>query len=76
MIVSELRGYIERQGSASRIELAKQFSLSEDGVEAMMQIWVKRGKVTRLVDMSKTQCVIGVRYRANSAESIPLTVTL
>ncbi|MGF1739681.1 FeoC-like transcriptional regulator [Vibrio profundum] len=76
MILAQLQSYIKKHGTASRSELAKQFALSEDGVEAMMHIWVKRGQVTRLVDTSKSERVIGVRYCTGNASSIPLTVML
>lgn len=57
MILTELKQYIDEQGRVERIALAKKFSMSEDGVDAMLELWVKKGKLTReLAGCEKTQC--------------------
>ncbi|USH03378.1 FeoC-like transcriptional regulator [Grimontia kaedaensis] len=45
MILFCLRDYIQSHPKCSLKELAKVFVLSEDGVEAMLSEWVKRGKL-------------------------------
>ncbi|EOD79040.1 hypothetical protein D515_02112 [Grimontia indica] len=45
MILFALRDYIQSHPKCSLKELAKAFALSEDGVEAMLKEWVKRGKL-------------------------------
>ncbi|CZF79975.1 FeoC like transcriptional regulator [Grimontia celer] len=45
MILFSLRNYIQSHPKCSLKELAKAFALSEDGVEAMLSEWVKRGKL-------------------------------
>ncbi|HAH03240.1 MAG TPA: iron transporter FeoC, partial [Vibrio sp.] len=50
MILTELHQYIDNEGVAARSELASKFGMSEDGVDAMLSAWVKKGKVSRLVD--------------------------
>ncbi|MDD1783014.1 FeoC-like transcriptional regulator [Enterovibrio sp. ZSDZ35] len=49
MILTELKQYIIEHPNCSRKELANAFSLSEDGIEAMLAVWTKKGelKITR-----------------------------
>lgn len=42
MILNELKRYIEENGIVSRSAIAKKFSLSEDGVDAMLAVWIKK----------------------------------
>lgn len=44
MILTELHQYIDNEGVAARSELASKFGMSEDGVDAMLSVWVKKGK--------------------------------
>ncbi|OLQ85952.1 iron transporter FeoC [Vibrio ponticus] len=76
MILAELKQYIDAQGSASRQELAKQFALSEDGIDAMLSVWVKKGVISRMIDTNKADKVTRVRYSANQANALSLTVTM
>ena len=50
MILTELHQYIDSQGVAARKEIAAKFGMSEDGVDAMLSVWVMKGNVSRLVD--------------------------
>ncbi|MDB1123443.1 FeoC-like transcriptional regulator [Vibrio algarum] len=74
MILSELKAFIFEQGSATRTELAKKFALSEDGVDAMLEVWVKKGKLSRLVDLDKKENVRQIRYKAVTSNAIQMTV--
>ncbi|CAH0540796.1 FeoC-like transcriptional regulator [Vibrio marisflavi] len=76
MILSELKLYVETSGAATRAELAKHFRMSEDGVDAMMNVWVEKGKVTRCIDTNQHQKVTRVRYKLVEGLSIPLNVTV
>ncbi|WP_162046826.1 FeoC-like transcriptional regulator [Vibrio taketomensis] len=76
MILTELKAYIEAQGSASRTELAKKFALSEDGVDAMLAVWIKKGVLSRMIDTNKADKITRVRYSVNQADSLSLTVTM
>ncbi|MCG9598149.1 FeoC-like transcriptional regulator [Vibrio sp. Isolate25] len=76
MILRELKQYIEQQGCVSQRELAKKFALSEDGVDAMLAVWVRKGQISRLVDTNKAHRVMRVRYSANCSDGIALTVTM
>ncbi|WP_162062637.1 FeoC-like transcriptional regulator [Vibrio taketomensis] len=76
MILIELKAYIEAQGSASRTELAKKFALSEDGVDAMLAVWIKKGVLSRMIDTNKADKITRVRYSVNQADSLSLTVTM
>ncbi len=74
MILQELKRYIEQRGSVSRKELARKFALSEDGVDAMLEMWLKRGKLSKMVDINSEQQITGVRYRSVLSNDIQLTV--
>ncbi|MGC9421789.1 MULTISPECIES: FeoC-like transcriptional regulator [Vibrio] len=76
MILSELKQTIEQQGSATRKDLAHRFALSEDGVDAMLAVWVKKGVITRLIDTNAANYVTRVRYCLTRENGLPLTVTM
>lgn len=76
MILTELKQYIDAQGGASRSELAKKFALSEDGVEAMLSVWIKKGVVSRMIDTNKADKVTRIRYSVNKQDGLSLTVTM
>ncbi|NAW58765.1 MULTISPECIES: FeoC-like transcriptional regulator [unclassified Vibrio] len=76
MILSELKRYIEQQGSASRKELAKCFALSEDGVDAMLTVWIRKGIISRTIDTNRAEHVTRVRYSVNRPDGLSLTVKL
>ncbi len=76
MILTELKQYIDAQGSATRSELAKKFALSEDGVDAMLSVWIKKGVISRMIDTNKANKVTRVRYSVNQADGLSLTVTM
>ncbi|NGZ13358.1 iron transporter FeoC [Vibrio aestuarianus] len=76
MILTELKGYIEENGIVSRADLAKKFSMSEDGVDAMLSVWIKKGIISRTIDTNKAHHVTRVRYALNRNDGLSLTVTL
>ena len=76
MILTELKQAIEEQGSITRKELAKRFSVSEDGVDAMLAIWIKKGAISRLIDTNAAQHVTRVRYVINKQDGLSVTVTM
>ncbi len=49
MILTDLKQHIEAHPKCSQVELAKAFNLSEDGVDAMLSVWVKRGRVKTII---------------------------
>ncbi|NMU86560.1 iron transporter FeoC, partial [Vibrio parahaemolyticus] len=56
--------------------LAKQFGMSEDGADAMLSVWIKKGKISRLVDTNKAHDVTRVRYSVTKQDGLSLTVTM
>ncbi|MDE1223897.1 FeoC-like transcriptional regulator [Vibrio aestuarianus] len=76
MILTELKGYIEENGIVSRADLAKKFSMSEDGVDAMLNVWIKKGIISCTIDTNKAHHVTRVRYALNRNDGLSLTVTL
>lgn len=76
MILKQLYQYIEDHGVVSQSELATQFGMSEDGADAMLNVWINKGRITRLVDTNKAQHVTRVRYAVTSQDGLSLTVTM
>jgi len=76
MILSELKQHIDAEGSVSRKDLAKKFCLSEDGVDAMLSVWINKGMVSRLVDTNAAKHVTRVRYAKVTSDSLAMTVTM
>ncbi|EJG0041272.1 FeoC-like transcriptional regulator [Vibrio parahaemolyticus] len=76
MILNELYQYIADKGTVSQSELAKQFGMSEDGADAMLSVWIKKGKISRLVDTNKDRDVMRVRYAVTKQDELSLTVTM
>lgn len=73
MILSELKAYIFENGCVTQSDLAKKFALSEDGVDAMLEMWIKKGQLSRMVDLDKHHQVRRVRYRPVKHDDIQLT---
>lgn len=76
MILKELYQYIADQGSVSQSDLAKQFGMSEDGADAMLSVWINKGRITRLVDTNKAHHVTRVRYAVTRQDGLSLTVMM
>ncbi|WP_367986908.1 FeoC-like transcriptional regulator [Vibrio sp. NTOU-M3] len=76
MILSELKQYIADHGMATRVELAKKYALSEDGVDAMLAIWIRKNVISRTEDTNAQQKVTRVRYALNRNDALSLNVTL
>ena len=76
MILRELKQYIKQQGCVTQRELSKQFAISGDGVDAMLSVWIKRGEISRLIDLSKDGSKANVRYSLNQKNALALTVTM
>ncbi len=76
MIVSELKRYLDKHHSASAGELARKFALSEDGVDAMLNILIRKGLISKMLDTDREANVKRVRYIANQPRGLSLTVTL
>ncbi|MGD8233576.1 FeoC-like transcriptional regulator [Vibrio sp. TRT 1302] len=76
MILAELKQFIDQQGSVSQRELAKKFGLSEDGVDAMLSVWIRKGVISRLVDTNAANHVMRVRYTKVDPNALALTVTM
>ena len=47
MIVRELGDYLAAQQRVSRRDLARHFRTWEDGVEALLGVWMRKGRVTK-----------------------------
>ena len=47
MILRELGDYLAAQQRGSRGELARHFHTSEEAVEAMLGVWMRKGRVTK-----------------------------
>ncbi|MEZ8268453.1 FeoC-like transcriptional regulator [Vibrio cyclitrophicus] len=76
MILTELHQYIDSQGVAARSELASKFGISEDGIDAMLGVWVKKGKISRLVDTNKHGHTTRIRYTISKQDGLSLNVMM
>ncbi len=76
MILTELHQYIDSRGVAARKELAAKFGMSEDGVDAMLSVWVKKGTVSRLVETSKHGHTTRIRYTISKQDGLSLNVMM
>ncbi|ENS5606404.1 iron transporter FeoC [Vibrio mimicus] len=76
MILTELRAAIEEKGSITRRELARRFSLSEDGVDAMLSVWIKKGVVSRQQYTNSEDAIVRVRYVINREGDLAVSVTM
>ncbi|WBA07804.1 FeoC-like transcriptional regulator [Salinivibrio kushneri] len=47
MILQKLKASVSQAGVISCTDLAKQYGISPDGIDAMMATWVNRGDVVR-----------------------------
>lgn len=74
MILQQIKKHIFECDCVSRKELAKKFALSEDGVDAMLELWIKKGQLSRIVDLDKQKNIRQVRYKAVQDDGIPLMV--
>ncbi len=52
MILDQLKEYIQQRGPVSQKQLATHFHLTEDGVQAMLEVWIVRGQL--IVSQSKS----------------------
>lgn len=78
MILQQLKQYIEQQGRSSRKSLASHFGMSEDGVEAMLDVWVRKGTVGKeLVGCDSDNCCQPAKevwYRCLNDNELSITV--
>lgn len=47
MILSEVRDYVRERGQASLSDIALHFSAEPDAVRGMLEVWVRKGKVSK-----------------------------
>ena len=76
MILNQLKQAIAEHGTMSRKELARRFALSEDGVDAMLSGWIRKGVISRFIDTNSIHHVTRVRYALNPAQGLSVTVTM
>ncbi|EOW0283029.1 TPA: FeoC-like transcriptional regulator [Vibrio cholerae] len=76
MILNELKAAIESKNGATRQELARRFALSEDGIDAMLAVWIKKGVLSRQQYINAEDEVVRVRYVMNQAGALAVNVTM
>jgi len=76
MILTRLKDHLVANGKTSRAELAKKFGLSEDGIDAMLGLWIGKGKVSKVVSKGSKKAVLDdpVYYRWNEELELAITV--
>ncbi len=76
MILERLKHYIATNGRVEREKLAREFALSEDGVDAMLTPWIKRGEIVKHTSTSKQGKILKIEYVIAEQGAIPLQVIL
>ncbi|OAN18486.1 ferrous iron transport protein C [Photobacterium jeanii] len=78
MILQQLKNYIEQHGRTRRRDLANHFGMSEDGVDAMLAVWVQKGKIGKeLVGCDSDSCCQSAQevwYRQLQSNELAITV--
>ncbi|WP_297481357.1 FeoC-like transcriptional regulator [uncultured Photobacterium sp.] len=78
MILQKLKQYITDNGRVSRKQLSLHFGMSEDGVDAMLAVWIRKGTIGKeLVGCDSTQCcqtAKDVWYRCLAVNELSVTV--
>lgn len=78
MILQQLKAYLEARGKTRRSALAQHFGISEDGVDAMLEIWVQKGKLSKeLIGCDGQPCcreASDVWYRWLPPQELAITV--
>lgn len=78
MILQQLKQYIEQNGRSRRRDLAIHFGISEDGIDAMLDLWVRKGLIGKeLVGCDRQACcqtAQDVWYRCLHKNELPITV--
>ncbi|WP_394210513.1 FeoC-like transcriptional regulator [Enterovibrio calviensis] len=72
MILTELRDYVIANPQCSLTEMAVHFGLSEDGIDAMLSVWVKKGQLKTTVSDSRNGVVR--QYQWVSDKELGITV--
>ena len=54
MILSEVRDYLSGRGRAPLADLAHRFEVEPEALRAMLDVWVRKGRVRRIDDSTKT----------------------
>lgn len=76
MILTQLLDYLAEFGPSTQSHLAGHFALSEDGVDAMMAVWINKGRVTRTINQSTSGQAAQVKYSLVKPGSLSVTVTI
>ncbi|MFA0084556.1 iron transporter FeoC [Vibrio sp. 10N.286.49.C2] len=76
MILADLKAHIEHHPGVTRQALAAEFALSEDGVEAMLEVWIRKGKLSRTEDCDKAGQLLRVRYHVNQPNGLSIQVKM
>jgi len=78
VILQQLKLYIEQHGRSSRKDLANHFGMSEDGVDTMLDVWVRKGTINKeLIGCGSDLCCQNaedVWYRSLKADELSVTV--
>lgn len=75
MILLDISNYIEEQGRIEEVKLLKQFHLTSEGLEPMMAVLLKRGKIHKTINQRGNRLSPEVFYSWTETAQIPtLTV--
>ncbi|GIC77569.1 FeoC-like transcriptional regulator [Moritella sp. F3] len=76
MILTRLKDHLVVNGKTSRAELAKKFAISEDGIDAMLALWIAKGKISTTISERPRlgQLKSDVCYRWNAESELSIKV--
>lgn len=76
MILTRLKDHLVVNGKTNRAVLAKKFAISEDGIDAMLALWITKGKVSKIVSERSKVALLDshVYYRWNDENEHAITV--
>ena len=73
MILTRLKDHLVANGRCSQRQLMQKFGISGDGVDAMLAVWVKKGKVSKSVTSGRNNEIVDVYYRWNQDNELAIT---
>ncbi|WP_392559484.1 FeoC-like transcriptional regulator [Orbus mooreae] len=61
MLMTDISKYIELNGRASLLDLARHFNVQESAMQQMLSFWIKKGKISLVDASTSSNCSSGQR---------------
>ena len=76
MILQEISDYIEEEQRIEEIKLLNHFHLSSEGLEPMMAVLLKRGKIQKTINQRGNRLVPKIYYSWSDRPQIPILTVI